>query len=160
MLPSKFCLVDVRIFLWEKQVFLFGFSLTFLRFLCKSKYWLNTSLNCLLNIEILKHSTYYKIFCEIFFISSQGPFSKKVVILPVLLMKWNTTFYIDLFSSKQKVFSCWVIEYQSRWYKFDLQIFHWSRGNPFLQVCGIPHNLIKNIFKWVFTQFFNKTLSL
>ena len=34
-----------------------------------------------------------------------------------------------------------------------------SRENPFLCVCRIPNNLI-NIFKWLFTQFFNTTLFL
>ena len=40
---------------------------------------------------------------------------------------------------------------------FDLS-FYRSRDSAFLRVCGIPHSLNKNIFKWFFTQFFNTIL--
>ena len=33
-----------------------------------------------------------------------------------------------------------------------------SRENLFLRMCGIPDNLIKSIFKLLFTRFFNTTL--
>ena len=33
-----------------------------------------------------------------------------------------------------------------------------SYKHPFLCVCGIPYNVVKSIFKWFFTQFFNTIL--
>ena len=38
--------------------------------------------------------------------------------------------------------------------------FYRSIGNPFLHICGILHNVIKNIFKWIFIQFFDTILLL
>ena len=115
------------------------------------------------NITIVQNCAYYEIFCKIFFFFnnlSQGTF---------YLLKWNATFDIDFFFFKMKrIFVSFVnfldislgnkslicrifIEFLQRFYISD---------DSFLSVCGIPHNLIKNIFKWVFTQFFNTVLFL
>ena len=64
-----------------------------------------------LNIVILKNFAYYKMFCKLFFFffrnSSQGNFLYcprffilKLLILLVLLLKWNKTCHIDFFIIK------------------------------------------------------------
>ena len=72
-------------------------------------FWVPYPLNAnhQLNIVILKHFRYYKIFCKIFSFSSQislKTLSIKIVIIPVFSLKFKRNLLHCLFSSRKRFF--------------------------------------------------------